>query len=56
MNTYEVIQYRVWIATDGRKASIYGATPYVNDIEKAYWRIDVLTKLHNVMMFAELTR
>lgn len=39
MRIVEVIEARRWVSDSGRTASIYGAVPYVNEADKAHWKI-----------------
>jgi hypothetical protein len=39
VNCYEVVPARLWVRDDGATASIYGAVPWVSEVEKARWAI-----------------
>lgn len=39
MPRYEVIEHRVWLHDDGRRASIYGAIPWLSEADKLRWVI-----------------
>jgi hypothetical protein len=39
MSKYEVIESKVWLRDDGKRASIYGALPWNSEAEKARWQM-----------------
>ncbi len=39
MTRCEVIEYKVWVHASGRKASIYGALPWISKAEESEWTL-----------------
>ena len=39
MKHWSVVPYSVWQHTSGKRASIHGAVPYVNEAQKAEWSV-----------------
>lgn len=39
MERYEVVPHKVWLHTSGRKASIYGASPYCSAADEPNWKM-----------------
>ena len=56
MNRYKVIPSRAWRHEDGRTASIYGACPWYNEIDRNNWTIEVRGWTINDMKNNEIGR
>lgn len=44
----DIIPARVWVHADGRKASTYGAAPWLTDADRQNWRME--TRGYTFMM------